>query len=154
MNVILHALAAILLLEAPVSSQTVDIGRWEEDTGERNALRFKAGDVVLIEVKTGQRAVVQFTPVGDTHARYRWRYRASPDSQVITGTGEVEERYGRSPEGTTTDLRALPGHDTTVQLGDIRTEWSAGGGGEGYLYYFPGRAQLKILPSTDFALQP
>ena len=82
MKVSPYVLAAGLLLETPVSShQSVDIGRWEEGAGERDALRFKASDVVLIEVKTGQRAVVQFTPVSDTHARYRWRYRRSADSR-------------------------------------------------------------------------
>jgi hypothetical protein len=137
-----------------MSSESVDIGRWEEGAGERAALRFKAGDVIEIEVRTGQRAVVQFTPVNDTHARYRWRYRRAADGEVVSGAGEVEEKYERTLKGVDANLRALPGHNTTVQLGDIRTEWSAGGGGEGYLYYFAGRATLRLLPSKDFALEP
>src|SRR5262245_25173175 len=103
----------------------VDIGRWEEGAGERDAIRFKPSDVILIEVKTGQRAVVQFTPVDDTHFRYRWRYRRSPDSEVVSGTGDVEEKYERTPEGPNIVVHALPGHNTAVRLGDIQTEWSS-----------------------------
>jgi hypothetical protein len=141
-------------LEATVIGQSVDIGRWEEGAGEREAVRFRPGDVVLIEVKSGQRAVVQFTPIDESHFRYRWRYRRSGDSEVVTGDGEVRERYERTASGSDTHLRELPGHHTMVQVGDIRTEWSSGGGDEGYLYYYTGRANVRLLPSQDFDAEP
>jgi hypothetical protein len=141
-------------MERPVCAQSVDIGRWEEGAGEREAIRFTPRDVVLIEVKTGQRAVVQFTPIDDNHFRYRWRYRRSTGGAVQTGSGEVRERYKRRAKGSETEVQPLPGHNTMIQVGDIRTEWSTGGGGEGYLYYYAGRAEMRLLPSRDFEAEP
>ena len=91
--------AAFLLLWAGQPTQLVDISNDYDTPEQRESIQLRAMDVLLIEARTGQRAVVQFTQVNDIVPRTGWRYRQAAGKDVISGVGEVVEKYERIAEG-------------------------------------------------------
>jgi hypothetical protein len=110
----------------------------------------KAEQVLLVELLMGQRAVVQFTSLTGRQGAYRWRYQASPSTAVLTGSGEVTEKYERIPDGSRVRAVPLPGHDTSVRVGDIRAEWSMHDFESGFVYFHPKNARVRVLPPACF----
>jgi hypothetical protein len=132
-------------------AQLVDISHDEKAPGRRQAVKFRPTDVLLIEVPGGPRAVVQFTELEARRGSYRWRCRRSGSSEVLSGVGTVAERYEEIPDGPGRGhVLPLPGHDPIVRAGDIRAAWSWADAQTAYLYYYPKRARVTLLPAESF----
>lgn len=120
------------------------------------SLRVPLNGVVVVNVPTGQRALIQFTEITDSTAEYRWKYRRSKSSVLETGKGSVRERYERSrpPDGNGDEVMPLPGHDVVVRAGEIRAEWSAAGDGFSYFYFNRKRAEVTLAGAEAFEKDP
>jgi hypothetical protein len=126
----------------------------------RTSLQFSVAYTVLIEVDTGESAVVTFAAVTDETATYRWKYRGSPGGPVGAGTGRLRERYKHVAwrwtwtwpiwKALSEEVAPLPDNETTVRAGGIHIGWSARARGEGYLYYPPGHVTIRLLPGPEF----
>ena len=137
------------------AAQLVDISHDEKAPQKRQAVRFQAMDVLLIEVVTGPRAVVQFTELGAKRGTYRWRCRRAGSSEVLSGAGSVAEKTEEIPDGPVRGhVLPLPGNDTIVRAGDIRAAWSWADDRVAYLYYYSRRAKVTVLPSASFDNEP
>jgi hypothetical protein len=152
--------AALLLAGAMAAAGApapplVDISYDAKEPQKRQAVQFRVDDVLLIEVKGGPRAVVQFTELAARGGRYRWRFRRAGSGEVLTGTGSVAEKYEDIPDGPGRGhMLPLPGHDTIVRAGDIRAAWSWADWKVSYLYFHPRRATVTVLPAEAFDKQP
>ena len=147
--------AAGLLAASFAAGQLVDISYDQKNPQRRQSIRFRAMDVILIEAAAGQRAVVQFTVLGSRHGTYRWRYRRSGSSEVLSGVGTVQEKYEEVPDGPGRGhVLPLPGHDTIVRMGELRAAWSWADERSAYLYYHPRRAKVTLLPAGSFETGP
>ena len=126
------------------------------DPKERKSLSVSKGETVLIELPDGHTAVVQFTDTGDSYATYRWRYRPSPDVPIKTGTGRVFEDNVRikQADGTFSVIKKHKPEDLKIQAGDIWLEWSFQSTSNGWVYFCPVRAKLRIIPSDQFESKP
>jgi hypothetical protein len=148
-------LAVTAAIAAAAPPTLIDISYDAKEPQKRQAVRFQVDDVLLIEVKGGPRAVVQFTQLDARRGSYRWRFRRAGSSQVLTGTGTVVEKYEDIPDGKGHGhMLPLPGHDTIVRAGDIRAAWSWADWKVSYLYYHPRRATVTVLPADQFDRQP
>ncbi len=148
-------LAAFLTAASSSAPQLVDISFDDKTPHHRRAVEYKAMDVVLIELTTGPRAVVQFTELGARRGTYRWRFRRAKSGEVLTGAGTVAERYEDIPDGTKKGhMLPLPGNDKIVRVGDIRAAWSWGDDQVAFLYYHTKHAKVAILPPGSFDKEP
>ena len=148
-------MAAWLLAVAPAAGQVVDVSYDEKTPERRQSIRFRAMDVILIDVLAGQRAVVQFTLMGSRHGTYRWRYRRSGSSKVVSGVGTVAEKYEEIPDSKGRGhVLPLPGNDKVVRMGELRAEWSWADEQSAFLYYQPRRAKVTLLPAGSFEKEP
>jgi hypothetical protein len=148
-------LAVSAAAAAGAASQLVDVSYDAKAPQKRQAVRFRANDVLLIEVPNGPRAAVQFTELAARRGSYRWRFRRPGSTEVVTGTGTVAEKYEDIPDGPGRGhMLPLPGHDTIVRAGDIRAAWSWADWKVSYLYFHPRRATVKVLPAESFDQQP
>jgi hypothetical protein len=148
-------LAASMTTGSGYAAQLVDISHDEKAPQKRQAVRFQAMDVLLIEVATGPRAVVQFTELGARRGAYRWRCRRAGSGEVLSGAGTVAEKTEEIADGPGRGhVLPLPGNDTIVRAGDIRAAWSWADDRVAYLYYFTRRARVTILPSGSFDKEP
>lgn len=137
------------------SAVLVDISHDEKAPQKRQAVRFQAMDVLLIEVPKGPRAVVQFTELGAKRGTYRWRCRRIGSIDIQSGVGTVAEKTEEIPDGAGHGhLLPLPGNDTIVRAGDVRAAWSWADDRVGYLYYYSHRAKVTILPPASFDKEP
>ena len=134
----------------------VDLTQASTSSEERAAGRFGPGDVLLVEVTSAGRAVVQFSAIAGQPLAfsYRWRYRA-PGAEELSGSGEVRERYlaitsSGSHNAYERTLAPLPGHTPRVIIGPINTEWSSGGEYRGYFYFYPSRAKVCLQSVDEF----
>lgn len=127
-------------------------------------IQFTANDTVLIELDTGQSAVVTFSPVTNDAFTYRWKYRASSKSRITTGGGRLQERYRHVAwrwdwtwppwDCLYEEVAPLPDNVTTVRAGEINVEWFARALGEGYLYYDPDHVTIRLFPIEAFEAWP
>ena len=144
-------LVASAALAAGPAPHLVDISYDAKSPQKRQAVQFRANDVLLIEVADGPRAVVQFTELATRGGSYRWRFRRPGAGPVLTGTGTVAEKYEDVPDGPGRGhMLPLPGHDTIVRAGDIRAAWSWADWKVSYLYFHPKRAVVTVLPPEAF----
>lgn len=144
-------LVASIVAAAGPPPQLVDISYDAKAPQKRQAVRFRATDVLLIEVPNGSRAVVQFTELAARKGSYRWRFRRAGSGELLTGTGTVAERYEDIPDGPGRGhMLPLPGHDTIVRAGDIRAAWSWADWKVSYLYFQAHRAKVSVLPAEAF----
>jgi hypothetical protein len=148
-------LAVSAAVPAGPASQLVDISYDAKAPQKRQAVQFRANDVLLIEVPNGPRAVVQFTELAARKGIYRWRFRRPGSTEVLTGKGTVAEKYEDIPDGPGRGhMLPLPGHDTIVRAGDIRAAWSWADWKVAYLYFHPRRATVTVLPPESFDKEP
>ena len=118
---------------------------------KRNPLSVTTNDVLLIHIPSGATAVVQFTRFDTNKADYRWRYRAAGSQAIESGRGRMIESYERKAKGDGNyEVRPKADQNTTVKAGEIWIEWSPGGTGKGWLYYYPSRASIQVLKSGSF----
>lgn len=120
-------------------------------TSQRKSLSVTTNDVVVVKSASGGVAVVQFTEFGPDRASYRWRYRSAKSQLITNGEGRVRESYDRKPKpdgGYVVTPKT--DHENTVRAGEIRMEWSYGSVTNGWLYYHPNRATMKVLGSSAF----
>ena len=148
----LYLVLAFVLAGWNVQAQVVDITRYGGSGKGRESILFKAEQVLLVEALTGQRAVVQFTRLTARGGAYRWRYQQSPETAVLSGRGEVAEKYERIPDGSKVRLVPLSGHDTSVRAGDIRAEWSMHDSESGFFYFHSKQARVRVLPPACFEM--
>jgi hypothetical protein len=148
-------LAVSAALAAGPAPPLVDISYDAKAPQKRQAVRFRAMEVLRIEVPNGPRAVVQFTELAARKGSYRWRFRRVGSTEVLTGTGTVAEMYEDIPDGPGRGhMLPLPGHDTIVRAGDIRAAWSWADWKVSYLYFHPRRATVTVLPAEAFDKEP
>lgn len=148
-------LAAVLAMGSAPAAQLVDISHDVKAPEKRQAVKFQALDVLLIEVPNGPRAVVQFTELDAKRGSYRWRCRRPGSGEVVSGVGTVVEKYEEIPDGPGRGhVLPLPGNDTIVRAGDIRAAWSWADDRVAYLYYYARRAKVTILGPASFANEP
>ena len=157
----------LLLAQAlafPAFSQVFDISPPPDDSRFQGKVYFTIHDVLLIELQTGQHALVQFTDmqaapravVESTHrreckGRYRWRYKDSSTGAEQSGEGKVIELYEETKINQySSRATPLPGHDPLVRAGGIHTLWSSASDVAGYLYYDLRQARVTVLPSDRF----
>ena len=146
---------AIGVMGASRAPPLVDISYDETAPQKRQAVEFHVMDVLWIDVANGPRAVVQFTELGSRHGAYRWRCRRAGSAAVLAGEGVVAEKYEEIPDGPKKGhMLPLPGHDPIVRADLIRAAWSWADERTAYLYYYPSRATVRILPSISFGHQP
>jgi hypothetical protein len=155
----LNATAVCLAVATAVAASSapplIDISYDAKAPLKRQAVRFQVDDVLLIEVKNGPRAVVQFTELAARKGSYRWRFRRAGSNEVLSGTGTVVEKYEDIPDGRGHGhMLPLPGHDTIVRAGDIRAAWSWADWKVSYLYFQPSRASVTVLPAESFEKGP
>lgn len=137
----------------PVSTnKVVVIETTISDVGSsQKSLSLSTNDVVVIETASGASAVIQFTSFSPESAAYRWRYRAAKLQPTTSGTGQVRESYDRNPDADGRSILApRADHDTTIRAGEIRAEWSGGSTTNGWLYYHPSRAKIRVFGSGSF----
>jgi hypothetical protein len=147
--------AAWLFAASSAAGQVVDVSYDQKTPERRQSIQFQAMDVIAIDVTTGQRAVVQFTVLGSRHGTYRWRYRRSGSSEVLSGVGNVAEKYEEIPDSKGRGhVLPLPGNDTIVRMGELRAAWSWADERSAFLYYHPRRARVKLLPAGSFEREP
>jgi hypothetical protein len=146
---------ALVLAQLPIAGALIDISNDSDAPQDRRYVEFRANDVLLIEARTGQRAVVQFTRVASKAATYRWRYWPRGVGEALTGVGDVAEQYEQVADGPNrVRVLPLPGHDVTVRAGDIRAAWSSRSSQAGFLYYHPRHATVRVLSPESFDKQP
>jgi hypothetical protein len=151
----LIGLAMVVFTAAASAGQLVDISYDARNPRKRQAVKFQAMDVLLIEVTNGPRAVVQFTDVGRRHGTYRWRCRRSGSATVTDGKGTVAEKLEEIPDDSKRGhMLPLPGHDPIVRVDEIRAAWSWADDRSAYLYFQPRRATVKILPAASYDKEP
>jgi hypothetical protein len=147
-------IAMLLLLALPyvVTAQVTNIAGTSASSATRESLRVPLNGVVHVQLPSGQRALIQFTAIGENSATYHWVYKNDASSRVETGVGTVVEKYERLPAqaGRSSELLPLAGHDTIVRAGSIRAEWSKGGFKFCYFYFNPDRAKAILEPSAQF----
>src|SRR5688572_17347942 len=150
-------LLALFALSLPVvvAAQIVNIAGYATG-GERQSVRVPLNGVLRIVLPSGQRALIQFTALGNSTAEYRWRYKRTPEGQLEIGSGTVVEKYESFPsrEGRGNEVLPLPGHDLIIRAGEVRGEWSAGAEEYCYFYYNSKLAQVKSEPATSFEQTP
>ena len=148
-------LGASMIAASGPAPQLVDISYDEKSPQRRQAVEFHAMDVVLIELTSGPRAVVQFTEMGTRRGTYRWRFRRAKGGEVLSGVGTVAERYEEIPDGSKKGhMLPLPGNDKIVRVGDIRAAWSWGDEQVAFLYYHAKHARVTILTGGSFDKEP
>jgi hypothetical protein len=137
-------------------SQVVDIGGTSKDHSLHKSLRIPPRGVVAVSLPSGQRALIQFSKLGDTSAEYRWKYRRTPKADVQVGIGRLFEKYEEMAprEGGGHEVLPLPGHDVIVRAGEIRAEWSAGGIEFCYIYFNPKIATATLVSAATFDAGP
>jgi hypothetical protein len=144
-------LAAFMAAASSKAPQLVDISYDEKTPQRRQAVKFQAMDVVLIELEKGPRAVVQFTELQARRGTYRWRFRRAKTDEILSGVGTVAERYEEIPDGPKRGhTLPLPGNDKIVRVGDIRAAWSWADDQVAYLYYHTKHAKVTVLPAESF----
>jgi hypothetical protein len=129
-------------------------------TDSTKTIQFSVNDAVLIEVDTGQTAIISFAAVTRHESTYRWKYRRAPGSPATTGQGHLRERYRHVAwhwtwtwppwQGLSEEVAPLPDNETTVRAGEINVEWSTRAYGEGYLYFDPDHISIRLLPAQKF----
>jgi hypothetical protein len=141
--------ALVLFLGVGACAPVTDLGADEWSTvWDRRSVEFAVGEVLLIETIYEERAVVQFTRVGETSS-YRWRY-SGKSGTTAAGNGQSVEKYATSGTPANTLLTPLPGHDMTIRAGRVRADWVRTRAGAGRLSYLPRQAKVSVLPAESF----
>jgi hypothetical protein len=150
-------LLVILALSLPtaLAAQVVNIAGYAAG-GSRQSLKVPLNSVIRLVLPSGQRALVQFTSLGDATAEYRWKYKRTSESKLEVGSGSVVEKYERFPgrNGRGNEVLPLPGHDLIIRAGEIRGEWSAGGDEYCYFYYTSKLARVEVVGAASFEGNP
>jgi hypothetical protein len=142
----------------PTATAPYEVSHHPAYNEEHKNLKVNTSDVVLIKTPSGGVAVIQFTRF-DTHtdparpsAYYRWHYRSAPSTPIQSGKGQVHESYDRKPTPDGKDVEVIPkaDNDPIVKAGDIWIEWSVNNESSGWLYYYPSRAEIKVLSPDAF----
>jgi hypothetical protein len=137
-------LNATLLLAAPQTLPRI------APAEQAKSYKLMLNEVAYLQASDGGKALIQFTNFA-TGGTYRWRYLPPKAAGEQRGTGDVRESLQRfrEPDGNFT-VKPLPDHHVKVLAGGVTCTWSARNPQSCWIYVFPSKAKVEVLPEKEF----